>query len=418
MEPQEFVADLHIHSRFAYACSKNLTLPNLAATAVTKGIRMLATGDFTHPAWLAELEEGLSEVDEGTYEYGGVRFVLGTEVSCVYKQGGKTRRVHLLLFLSSLQSVRRFNLELANRGVKLEGDGRPTVGLPASDLADLVLNLDPAAMVIPAHIWTPWYGMLGSKSGFDSLEECFGTSTPAVKAVETGLSSDPAMNWAVPELADRAIVSFSDAHSLPNLGRESTVFRGCPTYEGLRQAIDDNAIAATVEFYPEEGKYHYDGHRKCGVRQTPADTIAQDSTNCPVCGRPLTLGVLHRVNSLSDESLVAAAGKPEADSDGLIHSPDRRPPFMRLVPLAELLAETLGVGRRSRSVERVHRKLCDELGSEIEVLSRAAEQDLLKVAGAEVAQAILQARRGQVTVDPGFDGQYGTVRIGEDHGPA
>ncbi len=414
MEPQEFVADLHIHSRFAYACSKNLTLPNLAAMAKTKGIQMLATGDFTHPVWLEELEAGLNEVDAGTFEHCGVRFVLGTEVSCVYKQGGKSRRVHLLLFLSSLESVRRFNRELANRGVKLEGDGRPSVGLSAADFTALAMDFDDAAAVIPAHIWTPWYGMLGSKSGFDSLEECFGDMTPAVKAVETGLSSDPAMNWGIEGLADRAIVSFSDAHSLPNLGRESTVIRGQPTYPALMQAIRGNEIAFTVEFYPEEGKYHYNGHRKCGVRQTPTETVEQGNESCPVCGRPQTLGVLHRVNSLARDAVVAGVDKPSSEPDGLIRSRDQHPPFMRLVPLEELLAETLGVGRRSRTVERVHRKLCEELGSEFAVLARALEPDLVEVAGEEVAQAIMKARRGQVTVDPGYDGQYGTVRVGSD----
>ena len=414
MKSQEFVADLHIHSRFAYACSKYLTLPSLAAMARTKGIQVLSTGDFTHPVWLKELEAGLAEVDAGTYEHGGVRFVLGTEVSCVYKQGGKTRRVHLLLFLSSLQSVGRFSQKLADRGVKLEGDGRPSVGLSAAELTDLALTLDPTAMAIPAHIWTPWYGMLGSKSGFDSREECFGEMTPAVRAVETGLSSDPAMNWGVEEFRDRAIVSFSDAHSLPNLGRESTVFLGPPNYEGVRRAIADNAIARTVEFYPEEGKYHYNGHRKCGVRQNPAETSAENSVACPVCARPLTLGVLHRVNSLASDSLVAASGEPAAGPDGLIRSPDHRPPFMRLVPLEELLAGALGVGRRSRTVERIHRRLCEELGSEMQVLARATESDLLNVAGEEVVQAIMNARRGQVIVDPGYDGQYGTVTVTPD----
>ncbi len=420
---QDFVADLHIHSRYAYACSKSLTLPNIAATARTKGIQLLATGDFTHPEWLAELEAGFFEVGVGTFQHGGVNFVLGTEVSCVYKQGGRSRRIHLLLFLSSLSSVRRFNDELSRRGVKLEGDGRPSVGLSAPDLTALVFDLDPQAMVIPAHIWTPWYGMLGSVSGFDSLDECFGEMTPAVRAVETGLSSDPRMNWGVPELAERSIVSFSDAHSLPNLGRESTVFKGPPTYAGLRDAMEHNAIAYTVEFYPEEGKYHYNGHRKCGVRQMPGETAQQANAACPVCGRPLTLGVLHRVNALSSgldglDELDELAGLADGDGDelstgwdGLIRSPQHRPPYMRLVPLEELLAETLGVGRRSKAVARMYQRLCKELGSELEVLARADESDLLQVAGELVAEAILRARRGQVMADPGFDGQYGTVRV-------
>ncbi len=405
----EFVADLHIHSRFAYACSKNLTLANLATAAKTKGIDLLATGDFTHPAWLAELKDNLAEVAAGTYEFEGVRFVLGTEVSCVYRQGGRSRRLHLLLFLSSLEAVQRFNAELSARGAKLEGDGRPTVGLSAEDLTSLSLDTDPGAVVMPAHIWTPWFGMLGSVSGFNSLEECFGAATPLIKAVETGLSSDPAMNWGVPDMNGRAIVSFSDAHSLPSLGRELTVFRGTPTHDGFRQAIERNEIAYTVEFHPEEGKYHYNGHRNCGVRQSPSETAAREDSRCPVCGRPMTLGVLHRVDSLS-------AGETEGndmapDEGGFIRSPDGRAPFMRLVPLEELLSETLGVGRRSKKVGKVYDLLCAELGSELAVLAWADMEQVERVAGEQVAIAILRARSGNVVVEPGYDGQYGTVRV-------
>ena len=407
----QFVADLHIHSRYAYACSKSLTLANLAAGARVKGIGLLATGDFTHPAWLAELEAGLSLVDYGTYRHGGVNFVLGTEISCVYRQGGKARRLHLLLFLPSLEAVARFNGELARRGVKLEGDGRPSVGVAATELASLALEADPAAMVIPAHIWTPWYGLLGSVSGFDSLEECFGGLTPLVRAVETGLSSDPAMNWGVPEMAGRAIVSFSDAHSLPNLGRELTIFRGKPTYGGLKAALEGNAIAYTVEFYPEEGKYHYNGHRNCGVRQSPEETAAAGGGRCPVCGRPLTLGVLHRVRSLSAGDAVGGDGELVAGGDGFIRPLDGRPPFLRLVPLEELLAETLGVGRRSKAVGNVYQKLCAELGSELATLAWVGASDLQRVAGEQVAEAVLKARTGRVVADPGFDGRYGTVRV-------
>ena len=407
----EFVADLHIHSRYAYACSKNLTLANIAAAAKTKGIGLLATGDFTHPAWLAELEANLTPVDGGTFQYGGVNFVLGTEISCVYRQGGKARRLHLLLFLSSLDSAARFNAALAERGVKLEGDGRPSVGMPAVELASLALDVDPEAMVIPAHVWTPWYGLLGSVSGFDSLEECFGELTPLVRAVETGLSSDPAMNWGVPDMAGRAIVSFSDAHSLPNLGREVTVFRGKPTYGGLKAAVEQNAIAYTVEFYPEEGKYHYNGHRNCGVRQSPQETAAQGGGRCPVCGRPLTLGVLHRVRSLSPSFASGQDSEQAPGQDGFIRPPDGRPPFLRLVPLEELLSETLGVGRRSKAVGNIYQKLCAELGSELAALAWADVADIQQAAGEQVALAVLKARTGQVVAEPGFDGRYGTVRV-------
>ena len=407
----EFVADLHIHSRYAYACSKSLTLGNIAETARLKGLQLLATGDFTHPAWLSELEAGLEEVDYGTFRHGSVKFVLGTEVSCVFKQGGRTRRVHLLLFLPTFESVRRFNQELQKREAKLESDGRPTVKMSAEDLTAMALDLDLDAMVIPAHIWTPWYGILGSVSGFDSLHECFGDMAPFVRAVETGLSSDPAMNWAIPELEARAIVSFSDAHSLPNLGRESTAFRGLPTYSSLKDAVQSNSIAYTVEFHPEEGKYHFNGHRKCGVSQPPSQTLEQASAACPSCGRPMTLGVLHRMLSLSEQVRADVGSGLVPDADGLIRHPDGRPPFMRLVPLAEVLGETLGAGPRTKRVQKVHRRLCEELGSELEVLAWANEFDLFNVAGELVAEAILKARSGQVTVEPGYDGKYGTVRV-------
>ena len=406
-----FVADLHIHSRYAYACSKNLTLANIAEAAKVKGIGLLATGDFTHPAWVDELTANLAQVDRGTYQYEGVNFVLGTEISCVYRQGGKARRLHLLLFLSSLEAVGRFNGELSRRGVKLEGDGRPSVGTSAAELTCLALDVDPAAMVIPAHIWTPWYGLLGSVSGFDSLEECFGDLTAEIRAVETGLSSDPAMNWGVSEMAGRAIVSFSDAHSLPNLGREVTVFRGRPTYDGLKAAVDQNAIAYTIEFYPEEGKYHYNGHRNCGVRQSPGETAAMGSGRCPVCNRPLTLGVLHRVDALSSTSGTARDEDLTPGPNGFISPPDERPPFLRLVPLEELLAETLGVGRRTKTVANMYRRICAELGSELDVLAHARPEDIRHVAGDQVAQAVLKARTGQVVTEPGFDGQYGSVRV-------
>ena len=406
---RQSVADLHIHSRFAYACSKNLTLPAIADTAGVKGIELLATGDFTHPGWLAELEANLAEVEDGTFQYGGVNFVLGTELSCVYRHGGRSRRLHLLLFLSSMDAVKRFNAELAGRGVKLEGDGRPSVGMSAADLTSLALDVDARSMVIPAHVWTPWYGMLGSVSGFDSLEECFGDLAPMVSAVETGLSSDPAMNWGIPGMDGRAIVSFSDAHSLPNLGRELTVFEGESTYGALVDALETNSIAYTVEFYPEEGKYHFNGHRNCGVRQSPEETMRQDDTRCPACGRPMTLGVLQRTRSLGGHDAVEMASVPR--DGGLVASPDGRPPFLRLVPLEELLAETLKVGRRSKKVATSYQKLCAELGGELAVLSRAEQVDIQAVAGDRVAEAVTRARTGLVTLEPGFDGQYGTVRV-------
>ena len=240
-----FVADLHLHSRYAYACSKNLSLENLASWAKLKGIDLLATGDFTHPLWRQELRQKLELASGGLFVFQGVRFVLGTEVSCVYSQGGRSRRVHVLLLAPDFATVDRLCLALGEEGSKLEGDGRPTLRLSARDFTDMALEINPECIVIPAHVWTPWYGMFGSKSGFDSLEECFLDMAPWIHAVETGLSSDPAMNWGVPGLEDRAIVSFSDAHSLPKMGREATVFEGELSYAGLTQALATNGVAYT-----------------------------------------------------------------------------------------------------------------------------------------------------------------------------
>ena len=416
-QPQ-FTADLHIHSRYAYACSKNLTLPNLAAAAKTKGIHLLATGDFTHPAWLAELQTHLTPTHDGAYQYHGVNFIPGTEISCVYRQNGQARRLHLLLFLPTLDAAAQFNAHLSQRGAKLDGDGRPTLTLSAPDLMSLALDTHPEAMIIPAHIWTPWYGILGSVSGFDTLQECFGPLTPMIQAIETGLSSDPAMNWPVPELRHRAILSFSDAHSLPNLGREITAFRGQPTYPGLKAAIETNNIAHTIEFYPQEGKYHYNGHRHCGISQSPQATAAQNDARCPACRRPLTLGVLHRTQSLSNAPEANANPEPAPAPDGYIRAPDdSRPPFLRLVPLEELLSETLSAGRRTKTVANAYNKLCHELGSELAVLAHADADQLQQAANEPIAHAILKARAGQVSAQPGFDGQYGAIRVWPDDPP-
>ena len=283
-----FVADLHIHSRYAYATSKNLSLETLAYWAKLKGIDLLACGDFTHPAWFAELAQKLEGGDEGIYSFQGANFVLGTEVSCVYRQQERPRRIHVLLFLPDLPSVARLTSELARLG-KLENDGRPTLKLSVLDLSELALGVNPKCLVIPAHVWTPWYGLYGSKSGFDRLEDAFLDMAKYIHAVETGLSSDPAMNWIVPQLSDKTTVSFSDAHSLPKLGREVTVFDAPLSYSGLSQALAENLVAYTAEFYPQEGKYHYDGHRKCGVSQHPSET-GRRSVACPVCSRPLPWG--------------------------------------------------------------------------------------------------------------------------------
>ena len=400
-----YTADLHIHSSFAYACSKYLTLENLSAWAKVKGIQLLASADFTHPRWRDELRRKLTPDLPGLYAYNGVRFVLGTEVNCVYSQGGKSRRLHLLLFAPDFDTVERLSLALSRVRNNLESDGRPTLGLSARDLTALALDANPDCIVIPAHVWTPWYGIFGSKTGFDHLEECFQDMSPQIHAVETGLSSDPAMIWPVPGLADKTIVSFSDAHSPPKLGRELTVFDGEFSYQGLAESLKRQAVAYTVEFYPEEGKYHYTGHRKCGVRLGPGDTKRLGS-RCPSCGRPLTQGVLDRVQSLSE-----GEGQEVSGLDGFVRHGQHRPPFIRLVPLVEIIADTLGQGPSTKKVEAEYRHLTQEFGSELQVLMEAEAGDLTTVAGEQLASAVLKARSGQVRIEPGYDGEYGKIHL-------
>ena len=400
-----YSADLHLHSPFAYACSKNLTLENLASWARIKGIQLLASGDFTHPAWRKELGCKLQPEEQGLFAYNGVHFILGTEVSCVYSQGGRVRRVHLLLLAPDLPTVDRIIQALAGVKTNLESDGRPTLGMSARDFTALALDVNPDCVVIPAHVWTPWYGAFGSKTGFADLEECFLDMASHIHAVETGLSSDPAMNWRVPWLEDKAIVSFSDAHSPPKLGREFTVFHGELSYRGLVDSLTRNRIAYTVEFYPEEGKYHYTGHRKCGVCQSPDDT-AEYGPDCPKCGRPMTLGVLHRIQGMSEGPALETRG-----ADGFVRDGKRRPPFIRLVPLVEIVAAVANVRPSAKRVQTEYLRLTREFGSEIQVLMSAEAGELSRVAGEPLAQAVLRARAGKVDIQPGYDGEYGKVSL-------
>lgn len=401
-----FVADLHIHSRYAFACSKSLSLDTLSGWAQRKGIDLLATGDFTHPLWAGELRSDLRAEQNGLYSYGGVHFVPGTEISCVYKQGGRTWRIHMLVMMPTLDAASDLTVRLDDHG-KLSNDGRPTVNLSARDLLEMALECHPDAIVIPAHAWTPWYGVYGSKGGFDSLEECFGDLAPLVTAVESGLSSDPGMNRMVAELDGRSVVSFSDAHSPARLGRELTAFRSELSWDGLLVALGNSGVDFTVEFYPEEGKYHYSGHRKCGVIYGPDDE-AEHGTACPVCGRPLTLGVLHRISQVSHGRVDTTT---TVDTDGWIRSDGRHPPYARLVPLQEIVAATMNVGVNARRVAREYNRLTDHFGSELAVLLYASGGDLLPVAGETLTRAILDARAGNVSVDPGYDGVYGSVKL-------
>ncbi|GAB1410143.1 UvrD-helicase domain-containing protein [Desulfovibrionales bacterium] len=411
-----YYADLHVHSRFSRATSKALTFANLAAWAEIKGIDVLATGDFTHPQWLADMEEQLYEDGSGLLHmrnpselprelpwsnrsfHGQTRFMLCTEISSIYKKAGKVRKNHNLVFVPSIHSARQLNTRLAQIG-NLASDGRPILGLDSRDLLEIVLETDPLAFVVPAHIWTPWFSLFGSKSGFDSLEACFGDLSGEIFALETGLSSDPEMNWLWSALDPYTLISNSDAHSGEKLGREATLFQGEISYEAIRSALRKEPGAAqyagTVEFYPEEGKYHLDGHRKCGVVLEPLQTVRHGGL-CPVCGQPLTVGVLNRVFELADRvQPVRPAGHPG---------------FASLVPLAELLSEILGVGPGSKKVLHLYSQLVAEFGSEMQILHTLSPEELASFSPA-LPESVRRMRQGLVHRTSGYDGEYGRIHM-------
>ncbi|MCH8817303.1 MAG: DNA helicase UvrD [Chloroflexi bacterium] len=418
MPTQRLVADLHLHSRYSMATSRALDLSVMAEAAVRKGIQILSAADFTHPEWRRELGERLVDDGSGLFRLEGPqaktprfgpRFVLGTEVSCVWRdppRSGRGRRVHLLLFAPDFDAVDALIARIEPYGA-LGSDGRPLLKLSVHDLVGFVMDADERCEVIPAHVWTPWYGLYGSKSGFDSLEDAFGDHGGQIHAIETGLSSDPEMNWGVPELKNRALVSFSDAHSAANVGREATIFEMEPTYDGLVGAIASQSIVETIEFFPENGKYHLDGHRACDVRLTPAES-ATNGGRCPVCGRPLTLGVLNRIESLSDAAPVEWADRGGPVS-GLVSGPASRPPFRRLVPLRDLVAACLDVGKTTKTVARVVDRLVEHCGSELNVLIDADPMELRSAADDKIASAIISVRRGDLAIEPGYDGVYGRI---------
>jgi len=358
------IADLHIHSRYSRACSKELTPFNIDKWCRLKGVDLVATSDFTHPAWLRELKDSLEELGNGLLQFkksdGKVKFILGTEVSCIYSQGGKTRRVHLCIFLPDFASVENFNQKLVDRGCNIHSDGRPILGLSAKEVLKILKSVSSRGVMIPAHIWTPWFAVFGSKSGFNSLEECFEELAGEIFAIETGLSSDPAMNWRLSQLDRVAIVSNSDAHSLPNIGREANVFNlditdiGYDQLFGAIRSKDPQVFLKTIEFYPEEGMYHVDGHRACGVSFFPKETKKLKGI-CPVCKKPLTVGVLYRVEELAD--------RPED------FVPKGVVPFVSLVELDKIIAETFGVKSRSGAkVQKEYLNLLSKGGSEFDIL--------------------------------------------------
>lgn len=389
-----FFADFHIHSRYSRGTSPALELPELARWAGIKGIRVVGCGDFTHPIWFRGLKASLSETAPGLYSLERSRptmhFILSTEISLIFKQGGRVRKVHLLLLAPSLATVEKINAALGSR-YNLCADGRPILGVSAREISAEILAIDDRVLVIPAHIWTPWFSLLGSRSGFDSLEECFAEVTPFIHAVETGLSADPPMLARVSSLRPYTILSNSDAHSAPNLGREANEF-DCPlSYDGIARSIRDNSIVRTIEFFPEEGKYHHDGHRLCGVALAPPQTRKLGGI-CPACGKPLTLGVLYRAEELADR---------EAEN---------RVPFTYQVPLKQILSQVLHCGENSQKVSRRYFALIERLGPEFTILQAtpiagiAAEDEKL-------AAAIQAVRENRVQRQPGYDGVYGTITL-------
>jgi uncharacterized protein (TIGR00375 family) len=420
----QVVADLQLHSRFSRAVSSQMVVPTIADWAKKKGIDLVATGDWTHPVWFRELKANLIEAGEGVYKAkdefsDGPLFLLSTEVSSIYSQGGQGRRIHTLIFAPNFEVVEKINKELVRRGANLLSDGRPIVGLSAKAVAEIALSVDERCLIIPAHCWTPWFSLYGSKSGFDSIEECFGDLAPHIYAIETGLSSDPAMNWKIEELNNRRIVSFSDAHSPQKLGREATVFeirgqRSKLNYEAIRQAItgltsNDQPlakIAYTIEFYPEEGRYHYTGHRNCKVIYAPKET-RKKGTVCPVCGKSLTVGVMSRVESLASFDVETESKTDEFGVRWIKDKKGKRPPYVMLVPLLEVLSS--GVG--TKTVTDVYEQLIASVGPEFKVLLKASLEDIQKVAGSKVAGGIKRVRVGDIVIEPGYDGVFGKVKI-------
>lgn len=424
----QIIADLQLHSKYSRAVSPDMVIPTMSLWGEKKGIDLMATGDWTHPLWFKELETNLEEAGEGIYKLKGsskkTRFFLSGEISSIYSDGGRGRRVHTLFFAPSLEVVRKINLALVGRGANLMSDGRPIVGLSCRDLCETVWAVDERVLVVPAHAWTPWFSLYGSKSGFDSIKECFGSYADKIYAIETGLSSDPAMNWRVADLDRRAILSFSDAHSPKKLGREATVFSGKikdeVTFADVAGAISERYLGTnpgrlklsyTIEFYPEEGKYHYTGHRACNVVQAPEETRAKGTT-CHVCGRPLTVGVEHRVDELSGKILEPVKKTSEAGVSGYYHPADpTRPPYVKLVPLHEILAEALSTGVASKKVDELYEVLIKEFGSEFNVLLKTDTALIAQAAGERTAEGVAKVRKGEIVVKPGYDGVFGVVKI-------
>lgn len=410
----KMIADLHIHSRFSMATSKEGTPENLDFWARKKGISLIGTGDFTHPVWREELKERLVSEGNGLYrlrdEYvkeesrkfpgEGTRFVVSGEISSIYKKNGKTRKVHNVILLPGLEAADAMAQRLEKIG-NIHSDGRPILGLDSHDLLEMMLDVCPEGILIPAHIWTPHFSVLGAKSGFDSVEECFEELAPYIHALETGLSSDPAMNWRISKLDRYQLVSNSDAHSPSKLGREANLLDIDCSYEGLYRAIQTGeGLEGTVEFFPEEGKSHFDGHRKCGVSLSPVEAERLGGI-CPVCGKKLTMGVDHRVEQLADRA------------EGFVKKDGKK--YESLVPLPEVISTCMGYSAASKKVQGCFEQMIQTLGTEFDILRNVPSEDIKSCAGERIAEGIENVRTGNVKRIPGYDGEYGKIELFDEN---
>lgn len=445
----ELVIDLHLHSRFSRAVSQRMNLQNMYIWGRKKGLNVLSIADFTYPLWFKETKAQLEETQEGIYRLkrekeieqefnlplrerdAGVHFILSTEVACIY--GGRVKdgqagsyRIHCLILAPNYEVALKINKAFVGRGFNLTADGRPILGISARDLTEMLFEIDRKIVLIPCHIWTPWFSLYGSKGGYDRIADCFGNYSKYIFAVETGLSSDPSMNWRINELNSRSIVSFSDAHSLEKMGREATVLKlktenqklktDDITYSNIMNGLVKGKektfeIGYTIEFYPEEGKYHYTGHRNCNVIQTPEET-KKNGDICPVCKRELTVGVMHRVDELADNE--ASNFIKEADAYGTVWLKDKkgiRPPYVNLVPLLEILSEALNSGVSSQAVQNAYDNLISQFGSEHEILLRSPLEKITTLAGVTIAEGIQKVRERNIHINPGYDNTYGVVEI-------
>ena len=398
----KIIADFHIHSKYSRATSPKMDLEHIFESAKEKGITVVGTGDFTHPEWFNNLKNKLEPAEKGLYKLkgtdGSVRFIVTGEISNMYTRHGRGRRLHSLIILPSLESAEKINNILSLQG-NIKSDGRPILGMDSEELLKIVIDAAPKALFVPAHIMTPYLGVFGSMSGFDSLEEAFGENAKHIYAMETGLSADPEMIWKIPDGRRTTLISNSDAHSSTKLGREVNVFDTKLSYSAIRDAIikkDKSKFLNTIEFFPQEGKYYYDGHRLCDVSMSPKQRKKVKGI-CPKCGRKLTVGVLSRIDELADRK------------DGFV--PSGAIPYKSLVPLKEIIAEAIGIGPKTKGVEKQYQILIQKFSNEFNILLDVSFKELSKFTLPKIAEGIKRVRSGKLIIDPGYDGEYGKVKI-------